>query len=90
MRKYLLVALIMLICVSGGVVQAVTHSTQENFNVCFKMCFSGINDTADYATLINNGNYDVVVIRQRDCDTIQNSLEFFGIMVEQKVRNLLI
>lgn len=59
------------------VAQAVTHSTQENFNQVFQNCVSAINETSDYTDLINNANFDVVVIRKEDCARHQNILEFY-------------
>ena len=77
MKKFFVVAFVILTCISGNRAQAMDHSTQENFNTVFKICYSAINITADYATLINNRNYDVVVIRLQDCTTLENSLGSF-------------
>lgn len=78
MKKFLAVTLIVLICVSGGIAQAVVHSTRENFNYVFKTCISAINETEDYSKLIIDGNYDVALIRRRDCDILEDSIGFLS------------
>ena len=63
-----------MMCVSGGVAQAVNHSTQENFNYIFKLCISAISKTEDYANLIINSDYDVAMIRRQDCRSLGESI----------------
>lgn len=78
MKKFLSVALIFLVmCVSGGVAQAVVHSTRENFNYILKMCVSALKDTDDYVEVIKKGDDKVIALRRQDCDSLQETLEFF-------------
>ena len=77
MKKSILVTLTTFFVFNFSIAQAVNHSTQENFNYCFQMCVSAINDTEDYADLIMNRNHDVAVIRRQDCNTLKETLEFF-------------
>lgn len=78
MKTFLSVALFALICLYGSIVQAVTHSTQENFNHCFKMCISAINETADYIEVLKKGNDEVISMRQQDCSSLAESLGFLS------------
>lgn len=77
MKNFFLAMLTIFICASCSVAQAVTHSTQENFNYVFKMCISAIYETEDYHALLEKGDDDVVVLRMQDCKNHQENLEFF-------------
>lgn len=77
MKNFFLSALIMLMCVSGGVAQAVNHSTQENFNFVFQICTSAINETADYYDVLKKGNDNVIDLRRRYCKVTEETLSDF-------------
>lgn len=76
MKKIFLVALFTAICFYNVVTQAVTHSTQADFNAAWQASITAISETADYVNLINNVDYDVAIVRLQDCNRHQKILEF--------------
>lgn len=77
MKKIFMAVILFVVVVSKvSIAQAVTHSSQENFNYCFQMCISALNATEDYADLIVKGKYEIAIIRRQECDNLQKSLEF--------------
>lgn len=67
MKHFLSAMLTMFIYAACSIAQAVTHSTQENFNYVLKMCISAIYETDDFADVMRKGNDDVIEIRRQDC-----------------------
>lgn len=67
MKKFLSIVTIMLMCASGGVAQAVVHSTQAEFNSALTVSVSALNETAEYSNPINSGDYSGVVAYRDNC-----------------------
>ena len=78
MKKILISMLIILLCVSGNMAQAVVHSTQENFNFVFHICTSAINETSDYYDLLQKGDDNMIDIRRRNCSVLEETLLDFS------------
>ncbi len=75
-KKFLVIALMTTIILLTDVVQA-AHSTQENFNHILNTCVSALKDTDDYVDVMKKGDDKVISLRRQDCDSLQETLQFF-------------
>ena len=76
MKKILTVALMTLMLCVVSVAQA-AHSSRENFNHILKVCVSALKETDDYVDVMKKGNDQVIALRRRDCDSLEETLQFF-------------
>lgn len=83
MKNFLSTMLVVFICASYNVAQAVEHSTQENFNYVFRTCLSAIYETDDFAEVMRKGNDDVIEIRRQDCWRLEESI---GVLSQQTAK----
>lgn len=78
MKKYLSIILFPVIYVIlGGAAQAVTHSTQAEFNSALTVGVSALNETVGYSTPINNGDYNGAVTYRDKCSGQSDLLNFW-------------
>lgn len=78
MKKFLLALMFATICAYCSTAQAVVHSTKENFDFVFQICTSAINETSDYYNLLKKGDDNLIDIRRRNCNVLEETLLDFS------------
>ena len=85
MKKFLSIGLIIFaIFFPVSVTQAVTHSTQADFNSALSVSVTALNETAGYPESINSGNYKSAVDWKRKCSSQSKLLDFWSDNLEGK------
>lgn len=78
MKKFFMAVILFVMVISKvSIVQAVTNSSQAEFNSALSVSVTALNETAGYSNAINNGDYNSALFYRDKCSSQSEVLGFW-------------